>query len=120
MPKKARRDAEAISHVNDTKYSEGVQGIKTIEGKVEQVLRQHPATRSNDRLLVVAFYDEYYGVFNEPFWQVMSRNDLPSTESITRCRRKIQERDESLRADKRVERKRIDRQLDFIEYAEGM
>ena len=120
MSKKEQRGAEATSHVNDTKYSEGVQGIKTIEGKVERVLRQHPATRSNDRLLVVAFYDEYYGVFNEPFWLVMSRSDLPSTESITRCRRKIQERDETLRANKHIDRKRIDRQLDFIEYAEGM
>ena len=120
MPKKEQRGAEATSHVNDTKNSEGVQGIKTIESKVERVLRQHPATRSSDRLLVVTVYDEFYGVFNEPFWQIMARNDLPSIETITRCRRKIQERDESLRANKRIERKRIDRQLDFIEYAEGM
>ena len=120
MPKKEQRGAEATSHVNDTKNNEGVQGIKTIESKVERVLRQHPATRSSDRLLVVTVYDEFYGVFNEPFWQIMARNDLPSIETITRCRRKIQERDESLRANKRIERKRIDRQLDFIEYAEGM
>lgn len=84
---------------------------------VDRLLKEHPATRSDDRLLITAVYDEYYGVCNEPFFKVMARSDLPSFDTITRCRRKIQQEDESLRGTQAVERQRIYAQADFIEYA---
>ena len=118
MPKKTERGAEATSHVNNTKTCGTAQDITTVHDMVDTLLKEHPATRSSDRALITAVYDEYYGILNEPFWQVMARNDLPSFETITRCRRKIQQDDESLRGTQAVERQRIYRQVDFLEYAD--
>lgn len=66
--------------------------LKKIKDMVATILEQMPATRSNDRLLVSTVYRLYYGVTPEDtFFQIMRRVDLPSQESITRARRKLQE-----------------------------
>ena len=94
--------------------------LMTLHDMVLSVLEEVPATRSSDRVLIATVYERYYGVHDEPFYQVMEEmTDLPSIESITRVRRKIQEQREDLRAVKAVETERINRQLDFIEYAGG-
>ena len=121
MSKKQVRGAEATSHLDDNKTTSSVQEkIKTVHGMVYELLEKIPATRSSDRILVAELYSHFYGVGNEPFWQVMEqRSDLPSYETIGRCRRKIQETNEELRAVREVEDERISRQEDFIEYAKG-
>lgn len=116
MPKKTERGAEATPRVDSTTQERAAQ-LKTMHKRVERILRESPATRSSDRALITAVYDDYYGVINQPFWKVMANNELPSFETITRCRRKIQEQDESLRGTKKVEEARIDKQIDFLEYA---
>ena len=80
-------------------------------------LERFPETRADDRELVKVLYDEFYSVWSEPFYMVMNRKDLPTFESIGRCRRKIQEENEDLRAEKPVEDRRLEAQIDFIEYA---
>ena len=92
---------------------------KTMHNRVMEVLMDTPDTRSSDRLLISEVYRRYYGVRSEPFHVVMSRSDLPSFETIRRCRQKIQEENEELRAVDPVEEERINRQLDFIAYARG-
>lgn len=80
-------------------------------------LEQYPETRSSDRSLILHIYSEFYGVFNQPFFKVLDRNDLPSFESIRRARQKIQAENEDLRADKPVEDIRIAKQEEYIEYS---
>ena len=118
MPKNKERGAVATPYDNDIKTPTNSQDIKTIHNKVMQVLLDNPQARSSDKVLISEVYSRFYDVCNEPFWMVMEgMPELPSFETITRCRRKIQETHEDLRAVDPVEKERINRQIDFIEYA---
>ena len=91
---------------------------REVTPKVLQMLKEHPATRSNDRLLIREIYTKCYGVNPyAPFGEVVMRNDLPSFESIRRARQKVQEYCENLRAAEPVESIRIAEQEEYIEYA---
>jgi hypothetical protein len=90
--------------------------LKNMQDKVEYVLRMHPVTRDDDRLLICAVYSHFYGVdLCQSFGSVLIDNKLPSFETIGRCRRKAQEEHEELRGKR--DKERIERQKDFIEYA---
>ena len=91
--------------------------VREVTPKVFDMLKNYPATRSDDRLLIRAIYDHYYHVTRQPFEEVMMRTDLPSFESIRRARQKIQEYYEDLRAAEPVESIRIAEQEDYIAYA---
>lgn len=91
--------------------------LYTINQMVWFCLEQYPETRSSDRSLILTLYSEFYGVDCQPFFRVLERNDLPSFESIRRCRQKIQQENEDLRAVKPVEDARIAKQEEYIEYA---
>ena len=71
--------------------------------KVERVLREKEETRSNDRKLVIETY-KVLGVNTDlSFSYIFGNSDLPSTESITRARRKLQTIYPELRAVEEVE-----------------
>ena len=90
--------------------------LKNMQDKVEYVLRKHPVTRDDDRMLICAVYSYFYDVdLREPFGNVLTNGKLPSFETIGRCRRKAQEEHEELRGKR--DKERIERQKDFIEYA---
>ena len=90
----------------------------TIQQMVENVLRQYPGTREDDRELIQTLYGKYYGVdFYKPWGAVIRDKNLPSFESIRRCRQKVQELREDLRASAEIEQMRLDAQQNFIEYA---
>ena len=92
--------------------------VREVTPKVLQMLKEHPATRSNDRLLIREIYTKCYGVNPyAPFGEVVMRNDLPSFESIRRARQKVQEYCEDLRAEEPVESIRIAEQEEYLEYA---
>ena len=92
--------------------------LKKLEDKVRWCLVNYPLTRNNDRYLIGAVYTHFYNVDSrEPFRSILLNDKLPSFESIGRARRKIQETDETLRGDKKSEEKRMNAQVDFIEYA---
>ena len=93
--------------------------LRNITQMVWFVLDRYPETRGDDRELIKVLYDEFYSVWSEPFYMVMNRHDLPSFESIRRCRQKIQEENEDLRAVKEVEDKRIAAQEEYIAFARG-
>ena len=93
--------------------------LRNITQMVWFILDRYPETRGDDRELIKVLYDEFYSVWSEPFYMVMNRHDLPSFESIRRCRQKIQEENEDLRAVKEVEDKRIAAQREYIAYARG-
>ena len=92
--------------------------VREVTPKVLQMLKEHPATRSNDRLLIREIYTKCYGVNPyAPFGEVVMRNDLPSFESIRRARQKVQEYCENLRAAEPTESIRIAEQEEYLEYA---
>ena len=92
--------------------------VREVTPKVLQMLKEHPATRSNDRLLIREIYTKCYGVNPfAPFGEVVMRNDLPSFEIIRRARQKVQEYCEDLRAAEPVESIRIAEQEEYLEYA---
>lgn len=93
--------------------------LRNITQMVWWCLDHFPETRGDDRELIKTLYDEFYGVWNEPFYMVLNRKELPSFESIRRCRQKIQEENEDLRADKATEDKRLEAQREYIAYARG-
>lgn len=89
----------------------------TIQQMVENILRQYPGTRDDDRELIQTLYGKYYSIdYWQPFGAVLRRKDLPSFESIRRARQKIQEHDESLRGSKASEEARLDKQEEYLEY----
>ena len=92
--------------------------VREVTPKVIEMLKEHPATRSNDRLLIREIYTKCYGVNPyAPFGEVVMRNDLPSFESIRRARQKVQEYCENLRAEEPTESIRIAEQEDYLEYS---
>ena len=82
-------------------------------------LEQYPETRNNDRELIYRVYNDFYGVFSEPFFRVLDRTDLPSFESIRRARQKIQQENEDMRPLPEVDKARIAKQEDYIAFARG-
>lgn len=92
--------------------------LKSLENVVFQILSDYPIARKDDRFLVTAVYSRYVDV-NASFKEVMKNYTLPPFESISRCRRKIQETNEALRADSDIEQIRFDLQEEYIEYARG-
>ena len=93
--------------------------VQSVKPMVYMVLADFPETRSSDRKLIAQLYDMYYGVSRKPFEEVLGMTDLPSFESIRRARQKLQAEYADLRADKTVEDKRIEKQVEYLEFARG-
>lgn len=94
--------------------------ILTIHQMVEKILKEYPGTREDDRELIKTLYGKYYGIdYYQPWGSVIKNKNLPSFESIRRCRQKIQEKDESLRGSKKSEDARLDMQEEYLEYVRG-
>lgn len=76
---------------------------------VRQILTENPSTRDDDMLLYGAFCAKYLIVQpNETFYEVMytaKKRDIPSYESVTRARRKVQENEPALCGKRRKARK---------------
>lgn len=86
---------------------------------VEDTLVSYPETRSSDDLLIVHVYRDYYGIRAENFINVMVKRKamkLPSFETIRRCRQKLQEKHEFLRANEATEKARLEAQEKYLEY----
>lgn len=86
-----------------------------IQNQVEQILRFYKFTRSDDFKLVIRFYIEFYGVNDIQDIYSGKIKKLPSMESITRARRKLQEKYPELN-DTEIIKKRLDEQLAFEEF----
>ncbi len=73
--------------------------IQMIEPMVENALIHHPETRGDNFLLYVEVLKRFIDT-RLPLEDVFRRHKelgIPSLETITRCRRKLQEKDPSLR-----------------------
>ena len=82
--------------------------MKNYYGTVKQILIENPATRDDDMLLYGIFLAKFMIVHpDETFYEVMStakQRKIPSYESITRARRKVQEKEPHLQGKKRKQR----------------
>lgn len=91
--------------------------LKTLEAKVRLILEEVPRTRESDKELALELWTRYYRINPyAPICDVLRKDNIPSIESIGRCRRRLQEKDESLRGTER-EHIRMEVQKNFIEYA---
>ena len=84
---------------------------------VRSELESRPETRSSDRMLIYSVYRDHYGVNNDKWSNVILNKDLPSFESIRRCRQKLQAKHPELKAVEKIEQVRFDLQKDYIEFA---
>ena len=95
--------------------------LKNTTMKVRQVLATVPAARNSDNILyleVVRLIDQH--VLRLPLAVVLNNlkdYNLPSMETVGRCRRKLQAQFPELRADKTVEEFRSELEAEFREWA---
>lgn len=84
--------------------------LKKVKDMVLFELENRPETRDSDRVLISKVYEDFFGIKNEPFFEVLMRDDVPNFESIRRCRAKVQEVRPDLRASETVQDFRFDRE----------
>ena len=78
---------------------------KSLQSIVRGVLTDSPKSRDCDRLLCAEVWWNQMGPVDEGFLHMYVIGELTTADSITRCRRKLQEEDKTLRGDKWYERK---------------
>lgn len=98
--------------------------LAVVQSLVRKQLEISPATRDNDIDLYLAICEDLNPLVtkNFSFEYVMKNRDalgLPNYDSVSRCRRKIQEYDESLRASKRCDDARFESFKEYREYAQS-
>lgn len=95
--------------------------IRMVEALVKKVLEIDPEARKDDFRLIAQVYFYYNDEIGKlPFNIVMLGHKelrLPSVESITRARRKVQAEHENLKADKKTEKIRINEELEYRRYS---
>lgn len=94
--------------------------ISRYENTVLYVLRRYAQTRADDKLLYFWVLREegyFTGVSLEHF--LLSDEYYPNYDSITRCRRKLQEKYPELRPAKNEQVRRDEAEKDFRAYARG-
>ena len=96
-----------------------------VEEIVKHILTEQPETRADNFLLISEVYSYIDSRVDDPlfplsFTQLMKNHahyNLPSFESITRARRKLQAENEDLQPDVEVRRMRVNLKKPYMEYA---
>lgn len=96
--------------------------LRNLTELVKTIMEQQPETRSSDNLLYIEVLKRItsQNVLNMPVWlfyQNLTEWQLPSIETVGRCRRKAQQEKPHLKAKPEVEGFRYDRETEFIEFA---
>lgn len=92
--------------------------ISLVEPIVEQALINDPATRCDNFILYIAVLKKFIDP-KMPLEAVFLNHKalrIPALETITRCRRKLQEKNPSLR-DPKAERIRANEEQEYIDYS---
>ena len=96
-----------------------MKSLKRLEEIVEEILRNDQLAREDDCYLILQVISKIYPYeIGKRFETVMcnAKNKGISFESITRCRRKLQERNPELRDEETV-KKRNEKQKEYIKYS---
>ena len=92
-----------------------------VEDIVREVLKENKKSRSDNFMLVYEVYCRIdRNLTKKPFNHVMLLHDeynLPSFESIVRCRRKLQADNENLRPSENIQELRLNKTADYINYS---
>ena len=84
----------------------------SVMGEVEKMLLRYPCLRDNDERLMANIWHKFIGdstlTYTSGFniLSMLSKGELPSYESVSRCRRKIQELKPKLRGEKWIGRQK--------------
>ena len=87
-----------------------------VETLVEMILRECPIARDDDDVLMIMYCRAVGYNLDTPYWQALLEPS-PNRDTITRCRRKIQEKNPDLRATENVRRRRKKAEDEWKEYA---
>ena len=97
--------------------------LKELEPVVKEILKNKPATRGDDDLLYVYVLDKMQlnlsGYSVTSFLLNYRKMGVPTIETIGRCRRKIQEKDESLKPTPEIVLNRKKLEKSFYNYSLG-
>lgn len=89
--------------------------ILKVQEQVQILLETYPKLRDNDTRLVASYYYNNISNINQMsainLLEVMVNGNLPSPDTITRARRKIQEKHPELRGVKYLERQKLEKQV---------
>lgn len=99
--------------------------LKSMTDIVEVILRADPKTRSNDNLLYIRLVDflgrrDHVDYIHMPmlvFYEQLPTLDVPTIETVSRLRRKAQQKHPELKATEAVENFRAEREEMFKAYA---
>ena len=99
--------------------------LRNLTELVKTIMEQQPETRSSDNLLYLEVLRHYTDVtgkqtLNLPVWvlyQHMTEWNIPSIETVGRCRRKAQQENPHLKAKSEVKGFRYDKETEFVEFA---
>ena len=98
--------------------------LRTLTELVRIVLEQQPETRSSDNLLYIEVLRRCANqkVLDMPVWMFYQNQrewQLPSIETVGRCRRKAQQENPHLKATAEVQDFRYDKEAEFVQFAKG-
>ena len=95
--------------------------LDTLESEIEFILSEHEKTRGDDMALYLVYLCNHdvgiLKVFSDKSYRVS--HGISSFESVSRCRRKLQEKYPELKPPTQVVRTRAKREKEFREYVRG-
>lgn len=95
--------------------------LKTMQQRIEFCLETYPMCRDDDNILIGTVLSIFYDVDVKTITlkETLLRSDLPSFETIRRCRQKAQEQRPELRGTRYTQKKRKDNEKRVREYVRG-
>ena len=97
--------------------------ILKINDNVKELLQNYEQCRDSDMYLygkyISIYYNELRNVLLAIAMQNSKRYKLPSYESVSRARRKLQENIPELRASEKAEKARYEQQIEIVDYVRG-
>ena len=92
---------------------------KGILNRVEKILRNYPKSRNSDQQLMCYVINEFGYSIHCQYWEIeqaILSGKIPSHESVSRARRKIQSEHEELRGIKQIVRARKEKEKRYKEF----
>lgn len=97
---------------------------------VKRILEKNEKARNDDNLLICLVVEQFGLIaqekgekrftWNAPFYAILdliNKKKIPTLETITRCRRKVQELYPELKSKEQVEEARLEKTIDYINFA---
>lgn len=98
--------------------------LKDLEKKVRVILKNNPVTRGDDDLLYEYLLEEerkidLFNISAKDFLRSYRKMGIPTIETVGRCRRRIQAKDETLKPTPEIVLKRRKLETSFYNYSLG-